>query len=333
MESSSAQALLAALERFKGEHQEALQERVRLHSEFLQRYPFREHPEKIAELSPDEISRFLYWIEHRLKDLAHMNPGSDLYRRAASTNSEAFKKLLELAVDSSMDIANKIDADWGRIRGFGGDKQVAKKILFCYFPEKMLPILSTEHLEHFTRRLGLNYVHEAYNVYGKSYEMLSTGQKCELLNRMLLTYFGYQDTELNAYTTIALGSFLYEVIGGPERRVPPARKSRERAKPVRILAALFEPEYEQEILYFFALLHRDLGFPYVVRLRSQFPDAEVVDRDRKIRTIEFEVRASDFIRHGHPKDGCDFIVCWENDLKDPPEGMPKILALKELVRW
>lgn len=35
--------------------------------------------------------------------------------------------------------------------------------------------------------------------------------------------------------------------------------------------------------------------------------------------------------HGHPKDECDFIVCWGNDLEELGEGMPEILSVKEFI--
>lgn len=102
-------------------------------------------------------------------------------------------------------------------------------------------------------------------------------------------------------------------------------------EPLHPLGALSEPECEQEVVYLFAGLHRDLGFPYVLKLRTDFPDAVVINKNRQIKNIEFELRASDFAQRGHPKDGCDFVVCWENDLEEPIEGMPEILSLKEFV--
>lgn len=334
MEVGWAGELEAKLRQFEREHKKNLEEAVKLHSEFLQRYPFREHPEKIEELSPEKIyspgaqDYFLGWIEFKLKSLGRIFAGSALYAEAARESPEKFKELLRVAADPSFTVADKIDAPWETIRGFGGDKLVAKKIVFCYYPERMLPIFKTEHLEHFARQVGLDYVRDAYSAYGKSYNLLSTGQKCELLNSMLLGAFGYQGRELSIYETLLLARFLYETF--PPQKLPVPTK-REKVEPLHPLGALFEPECEQEVVYLFAVLHRDLGFPYVLKLRTEFPDAVVIDKNRETKTIEFELRASDFIQHGHPKDGCDFVVCWENDFEEPPDGMPKILSLKELV--
>jgi len=56
-----------------------------------------------------------------------------------------------------------------------------------------------------------------------------------------------------------------------------------------------------------------------------------MDKERDIKKIEFEVRASGFIEHGHDRKGCDFIVCWENDLESN-EDLPQIIQLKDLVK-
>lgn len=334
MEVYSAGELEAKLREFEREHKKSLEEAMELYSEFIQRYPFREYPEKIEELTPEKIyspgaqDYFLGWIEFKLKSLGRIFVGSALYAEAARESPEKFKELLRIAVDPSFSVAEKIDASWENIKGFGGDKLVAKKIIFCYYPERMLPIFKTEHLEHFARQVGMDYVRDAYSAYGRSYNMLSTGQKCELLNSVLLKAFGYESIELSTYEALLLARFLYETFP-PQKSPVPAK--REKIEPLHPLGALFEPECEQEVVYLFAVLHRDLGFPYVLKLRTNFPDAVVIDKNREIKNIEFELRASDFIQHGHPKDGCDFIVCWENDLEEPIEGMPKILSLKEFV--
>lgn len=334
MEVRSAGELEAKLREFEKDHKEILEEAIKLHSEFIQQYPFREYPEKIEELTPEKIyspgkqDYFLGWIEFKLKSLGRIFVGSALYAEAARENPRKFKELLRVVVDPALSISEKIDAPWETIRGFGGDKLVAKKIVFCYYPERMLPIFKTEHLEHFASQVGAGYVQEAYSAYGKSYNMLSIGQKCELLNGVLLRAFGYHDRETSIYETLLIAKFLYETF--PPQKLPiPAKRGE--VKPLHSLGVLFEPEYEQEVVYLFAVLHRDLGFPYVLKLRTDFPGAVVIDKNRETKSIEFELRASDFLQHGHPKDGCDFIVCWENDLEEPIEGMPKILSLKESI--
>ncbi|HSV32259.1 MAG TPA: hypothetical protein VLH40_09610 [Atribacteraceae bacterium] len=322
------------LREFEKERKNYLTEAIGLYNEFIRRYSFREHPEKIDELTPEKIYNpgaqdyFIIWIELKLRNLGRISVGSSLYAESARGNPEKFKQLLKVAIDPALNIAEKIDAPWESIRGFGGDKLVAKKIVFCYNPEKMLPIFKTDHLEHFASCLQIDYIQGAHGKYGKSYNMLSTGQKCELLNGMLFAVFKYQETEAGIYETLLPARFLYETY--PPQKSPALTK-RAKMEPLHSLGALFQPECEQEVVYLFSVLHRDLGFPYVLKLQTAFPDCVVINKNRETKTIEFEVIASDFIHHGHPKEGCDFIVCWENDLDEPVEGMPEIISLKDYV--
>jgi hypothetical protein len=60
---------------------------------------------------------------------------------------------------------------------------------------------------------------------------------------------------------------------------------------------------------------------------TTFPDCIAKQiKDRKEVRIEFEYHSSDFVGHKHPTDGCDIIVCWEDDIK---LAKPKVVALKE----
>jgi hypothetical protein len=105
---------------------------------------------------------------------------------------EIFKKLLRIVVSEDVSLAEKIDAEWGMLPGWGGDRHYAKKIVFCYYPEEVIPIFKTEHLEHFLRILGL--LEEAYRkaqaMFQRSYEDLTVGQKYELLNACVELHLG-----------------------------------------------------------------------------------------------------------------------------------------------
>ena len=158
----------------------------------------------------------------------------------------------------------------------------------------------------------------------KSYEMLSVGQKFEILNKVLVE-FKNTIPEFKGWDNVLFARFLYDCF--PPQRPPIPSKE---IKPLHPLGILFEPEYEQEVVYLFSVFHRELGFPYIIKIRNEFPDAFVMDKRRDVKRIEFEVRASDFIQHKHDKKGCDFIVCWENDLEGN-EDLPPIIALKDFV--
>jgi hypothetical protein len=308
----------------------SVEEAARKLKKFLKAYPFRDRPDDIDLLTSDKIynpgdkQTFLYWIEFGLRDLGHIRVGSALYAENARDNPEKFKGLLRTVVNDTLSVSQKIDAHWEDIKGWGGDRIIAKKILFCYHPEEVLPIFKTEDFEHFARCLDISFQKEVHNSYGKSYEILSIGQKFEVLNKAFIE-FKSSTLPFNNWSNLLFAGFLYD--NYPPQRLPtPVRE----VKPLHTLGILFEPEYEQEVVYLFSIFHRELDFPYIIKIRNEFPDALVMDKKRRAKRIEFEVKASDFIHHKHDKKGCDFIICWENDLEGN-EDLPSIIALKDFV--
>lgn len=87
-----------------------------------------------------------------------------------------------------------------------------------------------------------------------------------------------------------------------------------------------EPRNEQGlIVYFSANIHRTKW--EIVSIRTRFLDAILKNlTDEQEWRVEFEFRASSFIRHGHSFRDCDLIICWVNDL---PESPIPVLALSE----
>ncbi|MBI4529620.1 MAG: hypothetical protein HY695_37960 [Deltaproteobacteria bacterium] len=83
----------------------------------------------------------------------------------------------------------------------------------------------------------------------------------------------------------------------------------------------------------FGLLLPRLPYRLLINeVREAFPDCLAwkfeEDGERKLLRIEFELKASNFVNHTHDPDGCDLIVCWEDDLWD--FKVPR-LALSSLV--
>lgn len=299
------------------------------YKEFLKLYPFREHPENIELLKPEDIynpgkNYFFLWIEFKLRGLGGIRIGSARVWENAKEKYEILKDLLKISVNDSLSLSEKIDAHWETIKFFGGDKIIAKKIISCYYPEKIVPIFKTEDLEHFANMLGLNFEKEVLEKYGKPYDDLTVGQKFELFNNLLLQFKNRYEN-LKKWDNVLFTYFLYDTF--PPIKIPPRQ-----IKPLHKIGLLFEPEYEQEVLYIFSLYHKDLGFPYIIRIRNEFPDAEVMNEKKEIKKIEFEIKASDFLMHKHDKKGCDYIVCWENDLEEEQlKNLPEVISLKDLL--
>lgn len=187
------------------------------HSEFLKVFPFRKNPESIDKLTPQQIYNpyvedkkyFFYWIDYGLRRLGHITIGGAGVWRNARNNLDTMKKLLKITVDDSLSIANKIDAHWEDIRGFGGDHLIAKKILFCYYPKKIICAYKTKDLEDFANTLNLKYREESRKKYGKEYKLLSVGQKFEFFNGLLLS-FKNKHKRMKEWSNWEFISFLYE---------------------------------------------------------------------------------------------------------------------------
>jgi len=174
-------------------------------------------------------------------------------------------------------------------------------------------------------QLDIDYGKLSYELFSKSFQMLSIGKKFEVLQKAL---FAYKNThnDLKKWDNALFAKFLYENLTPDKTNLPQFKLN----KPLSSIGILFEPEYEQEVVYLFSLFVRDMGFPYIIKIRNEFPDAIVMDSKRDTKKIEFEVFASSFISHGHDKSGCDYIVCWDNDLENT-DGLPEIITLKSFI--
>ena len=99
---------------------------------------------------------------------------------------------------------------------------------------------------------------------------------------------------------------------------------------------LFAPIDESGVICLFSKYHKNLGFPYIKKIGSAFPDAEVIDSNGKNKFVEFEFLSSNYKLHGHDKESkqCDFIICWEHDWSDMPtdlENKIEIIPLKDAL--
>jgi len=305
--------------------------------EFLRKFPFKEQPEKIDELKPEDLynpgkSRdyFFYYVEHKLKALGHIRIGSSITWEMAVDNLDKFKRLLKVAV-SSRSLSEKVDADWESIPYWGGDKIVAKKIIFLYDPDNIVPVFKTMHAEHYVRQLGVSL--EDLDViskeeFDKRYIELTLGEKYQILNEILLhvknTSGVLKEIDNAFYMRILNTAF------------PPPQPSRERVEkellPIAESSMLFSPIDESGVILLFGMFHKKLGFPYIVKVSaSEYPDAIVINKRGEVKRIEFEYIASNFKQHGHDPRECDYIVCWIDDLPEDDELKEKVISLQKFI--
>lgn len=92
---------------------------------------------------------------------------------------------------------------------------------------------------------------------------------------------------------------------------------------------IYEPDNEEEtVALFLRAMERLKPFWCVKRLQMDFPDGLFFDLERNIDIrVEFEYFASHFLQHKHDSKGCDFVICWEDDL---PRSLAKNLGLSIL---
>ena len=101
--------------------------------------------------------------------------------------------------------------------------------------------------------------------------------------------------------------------------------------PINFRGLTYAPLNENGVIFLFSKVAEDLGIT-IEGIQVKFPDAfgKKYERNKGYPiTIEFEYKSSDYERHGHPKEGCDLIVCWEHDWKICPI---QVIELKSLVK-
>lgn len=92
--------------------------------------------------------------------------------------------------------------------------------------------------------------------------------------------------------------------------------------PMELRVMRWTPVNEMGVVALFIEFRKELGFPVVELIRSQFPDAAVFEEaseGRYVRRyVEFEYRSSRYKPHLKSKRKCHYVVCWEDDWKACP---------------
>jgi hypothetical protein len=101
--------------------------------------------------------------------------------------------------------------------------------------------------------------------------------------------------------------------------------------PINFRGLTYAPLNENGVIFLFSKVAEDLGIT-IEGIQVRFPDAfgKRYERNKGYPiTIEFEYKSSDYEKHGHPKEGCDLIVCWEHDWK---ECLIQVIELRSLLK-
>jgi hypothetical protein len=197
--------------------------------EFRIKFAFAENPKSIDWLEPDKIFKsdtgdvgeFFRYLVYHLDPLGHLTIQSSNVYRNIRVQIDDFKYLLRVAVDKKRSLAEKVNAPWEKINGLGQDKEIAKKIVFCFNYEsgKVLPIFRTAHLKFFVNKLidKPNNPRKYYSL-GEEYaeltsELLLAKEKLPITKAWEFTYFT---------------RFLYYAYPPPDRESAPSDSPREK---------------------------------------------------------------------------------------------------------
>lgn len=178
-------------------------------------------PDKLFKVNPDETGEFFRLLEGYLKPLGYSTLNTSNVYRNIRLQLKEFKNLLRVTVDDRKSLAEKIDAPWERIGGFGQDKLLAKQIIFCYNNEQgiVLPIFSNQHLRHFVNRASDSIGGQTkYLSQGQEYEHYTT-ELLKVKNSLAIT---------KTWDTSYFTRFLYQTFPPPDSERIEANVSNDR---------------------------------------------------------------------------------------------------------
>ncbi len=140
-----------------------------------------------------------------------------------------------------------------------------------------------------------------------------------------------KDPDEGKAALIGIDESVAETEEKPEKVFDQIEKIQDHGDILGVRGIVYEPVNEQGVILLFAALCYELGFR-IEGIQTKFPDALLIRKNSKGTfskcKAEFEFRSSNFLSHQHPLNGCDLIICWENDYKDCPI---EVLELKTIV--
>ena len=104
-------------------------------------------------------------------------------------------------------------------------------------------------------------------------------------------------------------------------------------KLINFRGLVYAPVNENGVIFLFGKFAADLN-TYIETIRPGYPDClakRYIGKGKweELR-IEFEFKASDFVRHQHNPADCDAIVCWISDWPDCPKNI-EVIELQSII--
>ncbi len=118
--------------------------------------------------------------------------------------------------------------------------------------------------------------------------------------------------------------------------IPTPKKERRgmiSGEPINFRSMVYAPLNEAGVVLLFSKVMDDLGIIYESSPISGFDMVGRIKTDQgfELKHVEFEYRSSNFRTHGHDASMVDYLVCWEHDWANCPEGL-EVLELKQIIK-
>lgn len=188
-----------------------IEKNTQIYRDFISLFPFKDHPEEIDKLTPETVFQtgnkktLSYMIQYWA---AGTGIKSGDYIESIISNIEKFKSLLKGVVDPNKSHSQKIDLQWSEIPQLGGDRLIAKKLVFIFNIESSLAI-STSDMQEMLLNFDCDYEKESINRLEKLYTNLTLGEKYQLLTELLLKVKESIDRD---WDNITFNHFLYKCV-------------------------------------------------------------------------------------------------------------------------